>query len=360
MDARFTVFIPVWNDCRWLPCAIESVLAQTYPAWELIIGDNASSEDLASIAARYGDSRIVYHRWPTHTGIYENFNRTALLGRYEWVQLLCADDRLYPHCLERLAEGIARASAGGEPPVMVLGAARHIDPDGRAADRPYYGTQPVKVVAAGIYDDAAWLALMASPGLPPWNMGAVAVARRVIQESGGFFRPEVGVCSDHELAIRAAAYGRVVYIDEPLMAYTVRSGSDVSGRFFANRLRGDPRTPMAAALEWGLAAHAARRMVAPHERAAVAAAIARSYIERAGQHRVQPGGRGRPAALRDLGRALLHAPRVLLEPEWALRAVAALLARRGAIIWAREWLRARRHPSTVSRARDAASDGPTP
>lgn len=343
MTTRFSIFIPVWNDRCWLPRAIESVLAQTYPEWELIIGDNASDEDLASVVAQYPDRRVIYHRWPVHTGIYENFNRTALLCRYEWVQLLSADDRLYPHCLERLAERIASVPEDGARLAMVLGAARRVDPAGGSADRRYYGTQPVKAVPPGLYDARAWLALMAAPGIPPWNMGAVAVARRVVQESG-FFRPEVGVCSDNELAIRAAAYGQVAYIAEPLMEYTVRPGSDVGGRFFANLAGGDPRTPMAAAYEWGLAAHLARRPVTAAERAAVAAAIACSYIERAGQHRVQPGGRGRFAALCDVLRAVQHHPRVLLEPEWALRAVAAILAPRAAIIWAREWLRARRHP----------------
>src|SRR5580765_7088775 len=35
----FSVFIPVWNGGRWLPRAISSLLEQTYPHWELVIGD---------------------------------------------------------------------------------------------------------------------------------------------------------------------------------------------------------------------------------------------------------------------------------------------------------------------------------
>src|SRR5215471_5386343 len=102
--ARISVFIPVWNEAAWLPRAIESVVQQTYPHWELIIGDNASDDDLAAVAARFPDDRIRYHRWTGHTSIFENFNRTMLLCRNEWVQLLCADDRILPHCLATLAE----------------------------------------------------------------------------------------------------------------------------------------------------------------------------------------------------------------------------------------------------------------
>ena len=88
-----SIFIPVWNDARWLPGAIESVLGQTYPHWELIIGDNASDDDLQAIVAGYSDARVRYHRWSTHTPAYENQNRTWTLCRYAWSQLLCADGR---------------------------------------------------------------------------------------------------------------------------------------------------------------------------------------------------------------------------------------------------------------------------
>ena len=88
MTARFSVFIPVWNDARWLPGAIESLLAQTHPDWELIIGDNASTEDIAGIVAGYADDRIRYHRWPDHVDYAGNANRTIGLCRFEWLQYL--------------------------------------------------------------------------------------------------------------------------------------------------------------------------------------------------------------------------------------------------------------------------------
>src|SRR4029453_10609198 len=91
---RFSVYIPVWNEAQWLPGAIESVLAQTYPDWEVIIGDNVSTDHLASIVARYDDPRIRYVRWDRHVPMSENHNRTMLLGQYEWLHVLSADDRM--------------------------------------------------------------------------------------------------------------------------------------------------------------------------------------------------------------------------------------------------------------------------
>ena len=99
MTVRISVCIPVWNECEWLPGAIESVLTQDYNDWELVISDNASEEDLASIVARFGDPRIRYHRFAEHVDVYESFNRACQLCNFEWVQPLSADDRLNPDCL---------------------------------------------------------------------------------------------------------------------------------------------------------------------------------------------------------------------------------------------------------------------
>ena len=125
----FSVFIPVWNGGTWLPRAIRSLLEQTYPHWELVIGDNASDDDLCAIVKRFTDPRIRYHRWSEHTEIFENYNRTMQLCRFEWIQLLCCDDRLLPTCLERLAGRIAAATQTNRL-AMVIGAARRFDPEG--------------------------------------------------------------------------------------------------------------------------------------------------------------------------------------------------------------------------------------
>src|SRR6476659_9334255 len=125
-EIRFSIFIPVWNGARWIPRAIRSLLEQTYPHWELVIGDNASDDDLCAIVKQFTDPRIRYHRWSEHTEIFENYNRTMQLCRFEWIQLLCCDDRLLPACLERLAGRIAAATQTNRL-AMVIGAARRVD-----------------------------------------------------------------------------------------------------------------------------------------------------------------------------------------------------------------------------------------
>jgi glycosyltransferase involved in cell wall biosynthesis len=326
--AQISIFIPVYNDGRWLSGAIDSVVAQSHPDWEVVVGDNASQEPIEPIVLEYQDPRIRYHRWDTHVPIDENFNRTALLARYPWVQLLGADDRLRPGCLERIAAAIEAWTPTAGRLAMVVTACRRVDEEGRSADHIWYGTRRRLEVAPGVYDAAAWFDIHLRDGHPPWNVGSVAVARSVIHESGGFFRPEVGLSCDVELSLRAAAYGSVIYIDEPLLDFMVRSDADSSIRLWANRSRNDPRTPIEAALLAGLNVHRHRREVSAEESRRVRKVIARSHLQRAAQHRVLEGGLGRRAVAGEISTAMRWSARGVLTPYHIAYGLAALLAPR--------------------------------
>lgn len=329
MPARISIFTPVYNDADWLPGAIESVLAQTHDDWEMVIGDNLSTDDVAAVVAHYDDPRIRYHRWQTHVRIDENFNRTAALARHEWVQLLCADDRLHPGCLARIAKAIDAWAEDAERLSMVLTACRRVDEQGRSADHIWYGSKRPLPVSPGVHDSASWFKVLLGDGNPPWNVGSVAVARWVLEESGGFFRPEVGLSADVELSFRASAYGPVVYIDEPLLDFMVRSDADNSIRLLQNRSGDDERTPVEVAMLAGLNVHRHRRDVSSRERRAVHAAIARTHLQRAAQHRVLDAGKGRAGAWRDIRAAWGWSPATAISPYNLAYSLAAVLAPRG-------------------------------
>lgn len=57
---KFSIIIPTYNRAVFLPKAIESVLAQTYNDWELIIVDDGSTDNTKDVVAQYSDSRIRY------------------------------------------------------------------------------------------------------------------------------------------------------------------------------------------------------------------------------------------------------------------------------------------------------------
>ena len=326
----FSVCIPIWNGAEWIEGAIESVLAQTYPEWELVIGDNASTDDLAHRLSKLADSRIRVRHWESHVDAPENFNRTMALGAGEWLVPLGADDRLRPRFLERVAERILEA--GGEPPLtLVIAACQRVDSTGRPADRMWYGHGRVARIPDGIYAGDDWFIETLQPAAIPWNFGSVALSASAISMAGAMFRPEVGVCADMELTLRLAAYGRVAYIAEPLMDFMVHSASDGVGRIRRNLAAHSQPPPMSAAYLAGLEVHEYRHGVLKAERRAVKAAVAREYLQRALLHRYHEGGRGRRAALADVRQAIVTDVRTVMRPWQLAKAAAAILAPRAGL-----------------------------
>lgn len=329
----FSVIIPVRNGARWLPGAISSVLGQTFKDWELVIGDNASEDDLGTIAASFQDERIRYQRFDDYAEIFPNFDRTEALARGAWVYLLPVDDRLEPTCLERISERIA-SHQGPRRLAAVITAAARVDPNGRNDDVRYYGYEGSADIPEGTYDAEGWLHQVCTPGSAPWDGGAFA--HDVIREMGTFYRTDIpDMSADLELALRAAAYGDVAYIAEQLITVTGWPESHTHGRFGRNLAGGEAFTTQGAALAVGLRAHEARRDVSPAERALVRAAIARSHLRRASAHRYREGGRGRSAAWQDIRRAARLSPETVL-PFRAPQVIALLLAPRWLLVRARD------------------------
>jgi hypothetical protein len=208
----------------------------------------------------------------------------------------------------------------------VFTSARRVDSEGEPADERYYGLQGRRDVPDGLYDAHQWLSLATQPGLPPWNTGSIAISRTVLAEMGSFFRPEGGLCADHELFLRLGAYGHIAHIAEELFDYTVSDGSDSNTRSAKDLSSGDLVPSRAAAMLSALRSHEHRRSVSKDERRQVHHAVAYWFVRRAAQHRYQTGGRGRFGAFQDLVGAAKYNPRLLLSPPQVAFAGALLLA----------------------------------
>ena len=96
-DKLVSVIIPCYNQARFLGEAIESVLLQSYPHFEVIVVDDGSTDNTAEIAARYSEVRTIRQ---THAGPSTARNRGLQESRGSWLVFLDSDDRLLPHALE--------------------------------------------------------------------------------------------------------------------------------------------------------------------------------------------------------------------------------------------------------------------
>ncbi len=98
-----SIGLPVYNGENFLVQAIESVLAQTFQDYELIISDNASTDATAAICRDYAQKsdRVCYHRSPINKGPAWNYNRVFHLARGKYFKWAAHDDVFEPTFLEK-------------------------------------------------------------------------------------------------------------------------------------------------------------------------------------------------------------------------------------------------------------------
>ena len=103
-----SIGLPVYNGQNYLAEAIESILDQTYPHFEVIIGDNASSDATADICKHFSarDPRVRYVRHGTNYGAAYNYNFTFFASTGQYFKWCAHDDVLDPtylnHCVDCL------------------------------------------------------------------------------------------------------------------------------------------------------------------------------------------------------------------------------------------------------------------
>lgn len=101
---RVSIGMPVYNDERYLPEALDALLGQTFPEFELVIADNASTDGTERLCREYAqrERRIRYFRHSQNVGQAANFEFVLGEARGEWFMWAASDDRWDPQLVERL------------------------------------------------------------------------------------------------------------------------------------------------------------------------------------------------------------------------------------------------------------------
>lgn len=105
MDGMISIIVPVYNVEKYIEETIASVLAQTYPDWELLLVEDGSSDGTAErierIAGEQKDPRLRLLRQPSNQGAARARNRGLQEARGRYIAYLDADDLWAPEKLER-------------------------------------------------------------------------------------------------------------------------------------------------------------------------------------------------------------------------------------------------------------------
>lgn len=202
---RIAAVIPCYNQAHYLGEAIESVLAQTRPADEVIVVDDGSTDETAQVAERY--ARMVRYVRQANAGLAAARNAGIRAATSDWVALLDSDDVWLP---TRLAAQEALVTAHPEVG-LVHGSYERIDKEGNLVDTRRH--------EAGLMLDAH--------DLLAYNPIAVCTTlfrRSLVAEIGEFDAAARG-CEDRDMWIRIAARHPVMAVAEPIGRYRVYATS---------------------------------------------------------------------------------------------------------------------------------------
>jgi glycosyltransferase involved in cell wall biosynthesis len=133
VNPKLTVGLPVYNGERHLREAIESILAQSFGDFLLLVADNASTDGTQEIVRGYAakDARVRYHRNEANIGLAANFNLVFRMSDTPYFRWATSDDVSLPDYLRRCVECLDRE----RDVVLAYTKTRFIDAEGKALDR---------------------------------------------------------------------------------------------------------------------------------------------------------------------------------------------------------------------------------
>ena len=113
MNDLISIVLPVYNGAKYLRESIDSVLAQTYPNWELLIVDDRSSDETPAIAQEYArrDARIRYYRNEENLRLPRNLNKGFSLTKGDYLTWTSDDNRYRPEALEMMHNALVCSGA---------------------------------------------------------------------------------------------------------------------------------------------------------------------------------------------------------------------------------------------------------
>lgn len=199
------IILPAYNAARFLPMALDSVIAQTFSDWRILLVDDGSVDETAQIAARYAEqlgSRLSYiHQ--ENRGLAAARNTAIRHATAPFLALLDADDVWLPRRLER-----SLGSFGEDPEIgLSYGLVEGIDLNGELRARMTVGAYPAGWVAGKIY--------RRSMDLPCPTI----TFRRVVLDTAGVFDETLRASEDRDLWLRIAQRYRVACVPEIIAQY---------------------------------------------------------------------------------------------------------------------------------------------
>jgi hypothetical protein len=184
-NTRISVIIPSYNRANYLPLAVESILAQSYPVTEIIIIDDGSTDNTFEIARSLGDK--VHFHTQDHQGVAIARTHGLELARGDIIAWLDADDLWEPNFLAStvpLLENDAKLDG-------VYTGVTHIDEIGHLLPQSSIKTVPPQQLFSALLEE-------------DFVLTPTVVLRKRCFEEVGSFDPQFQICEDYDMWLRLA------------------------------------------------------------------------------------------------------------------------------------------------------------
>jgi glycosyltransferase involved in cell wall biosynthesis len=196
----FSIIVANYNNGRYLPDLVRSMQTQTISDWELVIADDASTDDSESFITPFlSDDRIVWVRHTENRGAAAAFRTAMDNSRAEVIGMLGADDALMPEALEKMLE----AHRLHPDASMINSACLWCDDTLRVIEK-YRHYRPL------------------APGealIRHLCIGSFATFKRNSYLSTEGFDPDFRKALDHDIYLKLDEVGALYFVDEPLYLY---------------------------------------------------------------------------------------------------------------------------------------------
>jgi len=207
-----SIVIPCFNFARWIAAAVSSALDQTWPATEVIVVDDGSSDESPAKLRAFGD-RVTFIETP-HRGGNNARNAGLAVARGEWVQFLDADDYLEP---AKVGQQLAETADGATADVIYSPVWVEKEEAGRTS-------RSAPAIDGRLDLFAQWLT---------WQLPQTggALWRKAALETLGGWKEGQPCCQEHELYLRALQAGlRFRFAPTPHAVYRLWSEDTVCRR----------------------------------------------------------------------------------------------------------------------------------
>lgn len=194
-----SVLLPAYNEAKYLRRAVDSILAQTFKDFELILLDDGSTDETWEIIEKYLDPRLLKVRL-NRMGFTSALNHGLSIARGEYIARMDGDDVSLPERLEKQVSFLDT-----HPDISIVGTAYY----------KYDALRNEQFIRRHPTTDKNIRRAMAF--YHPICHGTVMFRKEIVNKIGGY--SNLPTASDLELWLRASRYYKFANLDEPLYIY---------------------------------------------------------------------------------------------------------------------------------------------